>query len=231
MQDFESFDLPFWMKRAVARDGAQMAVYSRKKDSLIPLEFSYKESTDLLPVTKKGKAKALFLDRDGIINIDQKYVHKTEDVSFVEGIVDVIRWANDNDYKVIVLTNQSGVGRGFYSEEDVLKLHEWMGNELEKMGATVDGWYYSPYHPESEEPKYKRVSYTRKPKPGMALMAAEDWEIDLSRSMMIGDKVSDVLNDVDLPTFLLQGNYPLGDYPYVFENLFDLLEHLNKECP
>ncbi len=225
-----NWDLDYWNLRAKKREGAVKAIYEREQDRFVPFEGeSFSSSDSPLPVTKKGMHKALFLDRDGIINTDKSYVYKIEDVEFVPGIEKVIAWANSVGFKVIVLTNQSGIGRALYREEDVLKLHQWMGEELAKKGVHIDGWYYSPYHPESEEGKYKRASLTRKPNPGMALMAAEDWDLDLSQSLMVGDKVSDILAQLDLKTFLIQGSYPLGGYDLVFENHEELLKELKKE--
>lgn len=223
------WDFEYWNARAQKREGAVKAIYDREKDSFLPFEgdeFSAHDSP--LPLTKKGLHRAMFLDRDGIINTDKSYVYKIEDVEFVPDIEKVIALANEHGLKVIVLTNQSGVGRGLYKEEDVLKLHQWMGEKLLEKGARVDGWYYSPYHPESEEGKYKRASITRKPNPGMALMAAEDWNIDLSRSFMIGDKVSDILAQLDLQTILIRGNYPLGGYEMVCEDHQELITFLKK---
>lgn len=226
------YDYSFWLKRAFLRNEASLALYNDELDVLEALDISWSvsgtEEDAFLPLTKKGEQSALFLDRDGIINQDHGYVFEKEKVSFVSGIETIIKFAKEKGYKVIVVTNQSGVGRGLYQEEDVLLLHQWMQEELEKKGAGIDGWYYSPYHPESTQTQYKRASYTRKPMPGMALKAANDWNIDFSKSFMIGDKVSDVLVHVDIVTFLLKGNYELGNYPLVYESHEQLLEALKK---
>jgi D-glycero-D-manno-heptose 1,7-bisphosphate phosphatase len=227
-------DFSFWLVRAFKRDHAQASHYDCVKDELIERELFWRKTgaagngSALLPLTPKGKYPALFLDRDGIINVDGGYIHKVEDVKFVAGIEDIIKFANAKKIKVVVLTNQSGVGRGLYKENDVLTLHQWMGSELLKKGARVDAWYYSPYHPEATENQYKRASYTRKPLPGMALTAAEDHSLAIERSAMIGDKVSDVLAQVDIETFLLKGNYPLGNYSKVYENHQNILDSLAR---
>lgn len=238
-------NLSFWLKRAFIRERAQMSFYDEESDSLkgltvlwvkdlgekkapagMPFDFTQKDI--LLPITPKGKARALLLDRDGIINEDGGYVYRKEDVSFVEGIEDVIKKANDLGVLVIVLTNQSGVGRAYYSEDDVLSLHKWMGEELLKKGARVDDWLYSPFHPESKDNKYKKTSYTRKPMPGMALIAAKKYEISLGESLMVGDKVSDILAQVDIKTLLLKGNYPVANYAHICRNHGEVLEEVSR---
>lgn len=234
---FSGDDFSFWLKRAFKREHAQAAHYDRALDELVERKVSWnlksveelnKHEKALLPMGPQGKHAALFLDRDGIINVDGGYINKVEDVVFVPDIDKVIGFANKRGIKVIVLTNQSGVGRGLYSEKDVIILHQWMQEELQKKGAIVDAWYYSPYHPEATQARYKRASYTRKPMPGMALSAAYDHHISLEKSAMIGDKVSDVLAHVDIKTFLLKGNYPLGNYDKVFADHEIILDELAR---
>lgn len=230
-----SEDFVFWLKRAVKREQAQAAVYDSVKDRLVERPYFWKSAKAadsnelaLLPFTPPAQKRALFLDRDGIINEDGGYIHQKEEVRFVDGIEKVISFANQRDILVVVLTNQSGVGREYYSENDVISLHEWMGEELKKRGAHIDAWYYSPYHPEATQERYQRASYTRKPLPGMAIMAAQDHGIALEHSVMIGDKVSDILAHVDMATLLLRGNYPLGNYRGVFENHQEILDELSR---
>lgn len=236
---FSGDDFSFWLKRAFKREHAQAAHYDRALDDLVERKVSWTQKSvgkpaegekALLPLTPQGKHGALFLDRDGIINVDGGYINKVEDVVFVPGIDKVIGHANKRGIKVIVLTNQSGVGRGLYREKDVIILHQWMQEELQKKGVTIDAWYYSPYHPEASQARYKRASYTRKPMPGMALSAAYDHNINLEKSAMIGDKVSDVLAHVDIKTFLLKGNYPLGNYDKVFDDHEGILDELARFC-
>lgn len=145
------------------------------------------------------KNKAIFLDRDGIINIDRAYVYKFSDIVWVDGIIPLIQFAHANGFLVIVLTNQSGVAQGMYQESDVIKLHEEMNKFLSDKNAQVDDWFYCT---EYDSPD-------RKPRPGMMIKARDKHNIDLSKSFMIGDKPTDVL-EIDGPiTFLLKGNYPL----------------------
>lgn len=231
-------DYFFWIERAIKREEARCCLYLPKDDlfsgkkiywsQMEKSAFLRKEKLAELPLTPSGKYKALFLDRDGIINEDLEYVYEPAKVSFVPGVEKLISYCNSQGILVFVLTNQSGVGRGYYKEDDVLLLHQWMGRELEKKGAKVNGWYYSPYHPESLDQKYKKVSLTRKPKPGMALKAAYDHNISLRTSAMIGDKVSDILSHVDVFTVLFRGNYELGAFEPIVHNHEESLEVIKK---
>ncbi len=135
---------------------------------------------------------AVFLDRDGVLNHDDNYVHRPEQVRWVDGAIDAVRWLNDAGYYVFVVTNQAGVARGLYGEEDVRLLHGWMQDELRRAGAHVDGFEYCPYHPEGTVDAYRRASEFRKPGPGMILKLKKDWGIDEARSLLIGDRDTDL---------------------------------------
>jgi D-glycero-D-manno-heptose 1,7-bisphosphate phosphatase len=136
---------------------------------------------------------ALFLDRDGVINIEKNYVHLIEDFEFNEGIFDLCRVALKKNMPIVVVTNQSGIGRGYYSEEQFHILTDWMKERFEEMGAPITAVYYCPDHPEFGIGHYKKDSFNRKPNPGMILRARDDLNLDLSRSMLIGDKLSDII--------------------------------------
>ena len=135
---------------------------------------------------------ALFLDRDGVINIDRGYVHRREDFIFVEGIFELARAARQAGRLVIVATNQSGIGRGLYSEKDFLRLMDWVKDEFLVRGADLDAVYYCPFHPEHGLGAYRRESPERKPAPGMLLRAAHEHGLDLARSLLLGDALSDM---------------------------------------
>jgi D,D-heptose 1,7-bisphosphate phosphatase len=135
---------------------------------------------------------AVFLDRDGVLNHDDNYVHRPEQVRWVEGAIDAVRWLNDAGYYVFVVTNQAGVARGLYGEEDVRLLHGWMQDELRRAGAHVDGFEYCPYHPQGTVDAYRRASEFRKPGPGMILKLKKDWGIDEAGSLLIGDRDTDL---------------------------------------
>ena len=125
---------------------------------------------------------ALFLDRDGVINVDSGYVGKQEDFEFFPGIFDICRIAKQLGYLIFVVTNQSGIGRGYYTEQDFLKLNDWMCGVFKEHGVEIDKVYYCS----------SLDSPDRKPEPGMILRAAEEYDIDLSRSILVGDKDTDI---------------------------------------
>jgi D-glycero-D-manno-heptose 1,7-bisphosphate phosphatase len=135
---------------------------------------------------------AAFLDRDGVINHDDNYVHRPEQVRWIDGAIDAIRWLNDEGYYVFVVTNQAGVARGYYAEDDVNSLHAWMQDELRRHGAHIDGFEYCPYHPEGTVEQYRRVSELRKPNPGMLLKLQKEWDTNIAGSFMIGDRDIDM---------------------------------------
>lgn len=152
---------------------------------------SYKQACSELKNIINNKNKALFLDRDGVINVDKHHVYKIEDCEFIEGIFDLCRQAKSKGYKLIVVTNQAGIAKGIYTEEDYFKFRDYVHAEFKKQGCPIDGEYYCPYHIDGFG-KYKKDSEDRKPNPGMILKAAKDFNIDLSQSILIGDKQSDI---------------------------------------
>jgi D-glycero-D-manno-heptose 1,7-bisphosphate phosphatase len=135
---------------------------------------------------------ALFLDRDGVINEEAGYLYRREECVLVDGIADLIATANQLGYVTCVVTNQAGIARGYYSEEDFHILMEHITAELGKQGARIDAIYYAPYHPVHGLGRYKRDSDLRKPRPGMLLRAATEHGIDLSQSVLVGDRCSDL---------------------------------------
>ena len=137
--------------------------------------------------------KALFLDRDGVINVDHGYVHRTDQVEFCAGIFDVVQRARGLGYAVVVVTNQAGIGRNLYTEADFERLSAWMSAEFAGRGAPIDRFYHCPFHPEHGVGEYRRDSPLRKPNPGMLLLAAEELNLALADSVMVGDKGSDIL--------------------------------------
>lgn len=130
---------------------------------------------------------ALFLDRDGVINLEKNYVYKIDDFEFVYGIFKLCRIYQDRGFKIVVVTNQAGIARGLYSENDFLKLCEWMTSRFEDHGVVIEKVYYCSHHPE-----FTGECNCRKPSPGMILQASEDIGINLSKSVLIGDKVTDL---------------------------------------
>jgi len=149
--------------------------------------------------------RALFLDRDGVVNVDKAYVHKKEDFDFIPGIFDLVRTANALGYLVVVVTNQAGIGRGYYDEQQFLELMAWVRGEFESNNARMDAVYFCPHHPQHGLGRYRRDCDSRKPGPGMFLRAAGELNIDLSASVAIGDRDTDMLaaRAAGVPTRLL----------------------------
>lgn len=136
--------------------------------------------------------KALFLDRDGIVNIDHGYVHQSKDFEFVESIFPLCKRFEDNGFIIIIVTNQSGIGRGFYSEEQFVQLNKWMVGQFNNRGITITDTFYCPHHPREANGQYLAVCQCRKPNPGMFIEAQTKHNIDMPNSVMIGDRMSDI---------------------------------------
>ena len=175
--------------------------------------------------------KALFLDRDGIINVDGHYIYKIEEFQFVDGIFDLCRKAKAEGYLLIVFTNQSGIARGYYTEEDFLRLTEWMCERFSAEGAAVEQVYYCPFHPEKGIGQYKKESFDRKPNPGMIFKARDAFDIDLNCSVVLGDKDSDMEagRNAGVGTLLqLPGEYTTdtAEDVHVISSLFEAVKYL-----
>lgn len=135
--------------------------------------------------------KAVFLDRDGTINVEKNYLHKIEDFEFIPGVIEGLRLLQDAKFLLIIITNQSGIGRGYYTEEDFHKLNNWMLENLKKHGVNISKVYYCPHLPNAAIKKYRIDCDCRKPKLGMYNQAIKEWKIDLQASYVIGDKIRD----------------------------------------
>ncbi|PHQ89456.1 MAG: D-glycero-beta-D-manno-heptose-1,7-bisphosphate 7-phosphatase [Sulfurimonas sp.] len=131
--------------------------------------------------------KALFLDRDGVINIEKNYLYKIEDFRFIDGIFELVKYYENRGYKIFVVTNQSGIAREYYSQDDFLSLTSWMINEFCKNGIDISKVYHCPHHP-----SISGECSCRKPNPGMLLEASEEFNIDMAQSIIIGDKERDI---------------------------------------
>lgn len=136
---------------------------------------------------------ALFLDRDGVVNVDLPYVHTRERFTFIDGIFDLGRAAAANGYRIVIVTNQAGIGRRLYAESHFHALTEWMCGAFAAQGAPIDKVYFCPFHPVHGIGRYLADSSRRKPAPGMLLDAAAELGIDLGRSILVGNNETDIL--------------------------------------
>lgn len=136
--------------------------------------------------------RVIFLDRDGTLNEEVNYLHRKEDLRILEGVPEAIRLLKAAGYKIVVVTNQAGVARGYYEEADVKALHSYMNELLTVQGAAIDYFFYCPHHPEHGIGPYKCLCHCRKPETGLFEMAERCYNIDKEESWMIGDKLIDV---------------------------------------
>ena len=136
---------------------------------------------------------AIFLDRDGVLNRDVGYVHRPEQIEWIDGALEAVKACNDVGAFVFVVSNQSGVARGYYDETAVKALHEWMNDQLALLGAHVDAFEYCPHHEQGSVERYRRRCGRRKPAPGMILDLLRSWPVEHSRSLLVGDKATDIM--------------------------------------
>ena len=173
----------------------------------------------------KGKdLPALFLDRDGVINIDYGHVYKIDDFKFNDGIFDLVKEANSNDFIVIIITNQAGIAKGYYTEDDFGNLSNWMIKKFLERNAHIDAIYYSPFHPTMGQGKYLRDEDTRKPGAGMIFEAMKDFRINTSKSILVGDKISDIQAGIKAN---IENNFLYKNYEE--ENDKSLMRVINKD--
>jgi len=137
--------------------------------------------------------KAIFFDRDGTINVDRGYTYRIEDLEFIPQVIIGMRFLQKLNYKLIIITNQSGIARGKYTEEDYFTFRDELHRQLQERGIIINAEYFCPHHLEGTIEKYKIDCNCRKPKAGMLEQAAKDFNLDLKKCWMIGDKDSDIL--------------------------------------
>ncbi len=135
--------------------------------------------------------KAIFLDRDGTINVEKHYLYKKEDFEFLPGVIEALKKLQEAGFILIIVTNQSGIGRGYYTEKDFNILNNWMLSELRNQGILIADVFYCPHLPDAEVEEYRKDCNCRKPKLGMYQQAIADYNIQLSKSYAIGDKIRD----------------------------------------
>lgn len=148
--------------------------------------------TESKRMKERAPAPTAFLDRDGVLNIDRGYMHRPEDLEWIPGAPAAVAQLNRANFRVVVVTNQSGVARGLYDEAAVHRLHAFMQDRLAEDGAHVDAFYFCPHHPEGRVPEFAIECDCRKPKAGLLEQAARDWPVDRARSFLIGDKDGDL---------------------------------------
>lgn len=149
---------------------------------------------------------AVFLDRDGTLNVEKNYLHRIEDWEWIPGAVEAIKLINQMGFLAVVVTNQAGIARGYYQADDVRLLHQQVDELLALQSARIDAYYFCPHHPQFGE---KQLCDCRKPEPGMLLAASRDLGIDLTKSFVIGDKVTDIetAKNLGIPYFLVLTGY------------------------
>ena len=135
---------------------------------------------------------ALFLDRDGVVNVDRQFLHRIEDCRFIDGIFALTAGFASRGFAIIIASNQSGIARGLYSEADFTRFMDWMRAEFVRNGSRIEAVYYAPTHPTDGIGAYRRENPWRKPAPGMFLAAAADFYLDLAGSISIGNQMSDI---------------------------------------
>ena len=168
--------------------------------------------------------KTIFLDRDGVINKDINYLHKIDDFEFIDGIFDVCLYFQNLGYKIIIITNQSGISRGYYTESDYQKLTQWMLEQFQYKNVNILDVFHCPHGPDS-------TCDCRKPKPGMLIEAKITYNIDMEKSWMIGDKERDIraANDAGIiNTILVRGGHKIDEYNSDAKFIIDSLQQSIK---
>ncbi len=167
--------------------------------------------------------KTLFIDRDGIINIDHGYTYKIESFEFMPGIFDLLSFFQLQGYQIFIVTNQSGIGRGYYTLDDFEKLTAWMLKEFSKRGILIKKVFYCPHKPEDQ-------CSCRKPKIGMIEDALEEFSIDLDHSWMIGDKQSDIdlANNAKIADSIAIGDHSIQNATLKFKTVQACVDHLQE---
>lgn len=178
--------------------------------------------------------KIAFLDRDGTINVEKNYLYKIDDFEFLTGVVSGLKLLQDNNFLLVIVTNQSGIAKGFYTEKDLEILHNWMLNELEQQGVNISKIYYCPHHPNAVVKKYRKICGCRKPETGLYWQAIselkQEYDIDLEHSIAIGDKERDlsICNETPIRGYLINSNFHSSKFICV-SDFKNAIEHILKE--
>ena len=193
-------------------------------------------------LTKTKINRAVFLDRDGTIIEDRDYLSEPEEVKLIAGSIEAIKMINDLDFKTIVVTNQSGVARGYFPEKNIAIIHDKLSDLLSSGDANIDGYYYCPHHPTKGKGKYLKRCDCRKPETGMLDEAVNDFDLDSSTSYMIGDKLIDVemAERAGAKGILVKTGYGMKELKaiesgskirpvFIADNILDALKWIKKE--
>ncbi|MEV9644133.1 D-glycero-beta-D-manno-heptose 1,7-bisphosphate 7-phosphatase [Aliarcobacter butzleri] len=170
-----------------------------------------------------NKKKIIYLDRDGVINKDFGYVYEIDKFEFINGVFEACKYFINLGYEIIVVTNQSGIGRNYYTKEDFIKLTNWMKNEFKKNGINILNVYFCPHAPEEN-------CNCRKPQIGMITQSLNDFDIDLQKSWLIGDKMSDIQTAIsaNIPNKILISKEKDDKVLHVVETLFDTINIIKQ---
>jgi D-glycero-D-manno-heptose 1,7-bisphosphate phosphatase len=181
------------------------------------------------------KDKAVFLDRDGTINREVNYLYRIEDFEFLPGAIEAIKTFHELGYRVIIVSNQAGVARGYYTENDIHILHNYINGLLEEKGTYIDAFYYCPHHPDGIVEKYNLRCNCRKPNIGMVKQALNDYNIDLEQSIFIGDKEIDIETGKNAGIgrcILVRSGHLINESDteadIVYDNILDVVRALKK---
>ncbi len=186
-EKYTSFDKEL-LKLLIPKKKIQVEIYKKNfVDIGVPKDLKYFQKN----FQKFTKRPAIFLDRDGVINFDYGYVYKKKDFIWKKNVIKAIKYLNDRNFFVFIISNQSGIGRGYYSIKNVEILHNWMKNILKKNGAFIDDIFYAPYYKDSKKKIFKKGKILRKPNIGMINLAKKKWNIDMKKSFIIGDSIVD----------------------------------------
>jgi len=158
--------------------------------------------------------KALFLDRDGVINKEKNYLYRIEDFEFIDGVFETCKYFQNQGYLIIVITNQAGIARGKYTEFDFEVLTKWMLSKFQENGINISKVYHCPHHPD-----FSGNCDCRKPNPGMILQAQKEFNVDLKNSILVGDKNSDIEAGLNAG---ISNNYLISTGHYISDNLFNV---------
>mgnify|MGYP003956031721 FL=1 len=176
---------------------------------------------------------SIFLDRDGVINIDEGYTHKWSEFIFIDGVLEALKHLSDLDKNLIIVTNQSGIARGYYTEQDYLQLEKMMLNAMKNVGIKILDVYHCPHHIDGSIASLSISCSCRKPSPGMILSAIKEHNLDASRSIILGDKESDIEageNAKLAGKYLIKNDYDASKFRSnaddVFESLHDFAERM-----